>query len=229
MVGIVYGFSLAVDPRLHHGKGAFAIALCLHQLRQGKAAAYPQTNYMSELQARHQGRRERVNRKQRRDALVSRTDVAASAAPVAASAVVASVAPPTEAAFCRKREAAITKAVAGSASKRARVAPAMNWVQEAGDPEVAPACACVEDIAKCVVQQASKSAASVAAKREVQVVRSSVQVSVAAEAQPRDAGILLARQRDGAAIQKAHRLGYKLIHNPVEFVSVVGKRPRSSL
>ena len=105
----------------------------------------------------------------------------------------------------------------------------MNWVQEVGDPEVAPACACVEDIAKCVVQQASKSAASVAAKREVQVVRSSVQASVAAEAQSRDAGILLARQRDGAAIQKAHRLGFKLIHNPVELVSVVGERPRSSL
>ena len=148
---------------------------------------------------------------------------------MAASAVVASVAPPTEATFSRKREAAITKAVAGSASKRARVAPAMNWVQEAGDPEVAPAPACVADIAKRVVQQASKSAASVAAKREVHVVRSIAQASVAAEAQPLDAGILLARQMDGAAIQKAQRFGFKLIHDPVEFVSMVGNRPRSNL
>ena len=130
------------------------------------------TSYLSELQVWHarlyQGAREQtVNRKQRRDAGVSRILVA-SADPVAASAapVAASAAPVAEAAFGRKREAAIANAVASSPSKRAHVAPDMNWVQRAEDPDVAPAPTCVEDVAKRVVQQAGKSVASVLAKRE---------------------------------------------------------------
>ena len=84
--------------------------------------------------------------KQRRDAGVSRVPVPASVGPVAASAapVAASAAPMTEAAFGRKREAAIANAVASSPSKRACVAPDMNWVQQVDDPEMAPAPTCVE-------------------------------------------------------------------------------------
>ena len=82
-----------------------------------------QTSYLSQLQVWHERlypvvREVTASQKQRRDAGVPR--VAASAAPVAASA--ASL-PLTEAAFGRKREAAITIAVASSPRKRARVAP----------------------------------------------------------------------------------------------------------
>ena len=44
MVGLVHGFSLAIDLWLHQlrqGRGALAVVLWLHQLRQGKAAADP--------------------------------------------------------------------------------------------------------------------------------------------------------------------------------------------
>ena len=87
--------------------------------------------------------------------------MAASVAPVVASA-----APMTEAAFGRKRGAAIANAVTSSASKRARVAPDMTWVQQADDPEMTPAPMCVEGVAKRVEQQAGKTAAIVVAKRE---------------------------------------------------------------
>ena len=50
--------------------------------------------------------------------------------------------------------------------KRACVAPDMNWVQQADDPEMTPAPTCVEDVAKRVKQQAGKTTASVVAKRE---------------------------------------------------------------
>ena len=89
-----------------------------------------QTSYLSQLQVWHErlyrvARERAVKQKQRRDAGVSRVPVLASAGPVAASAapVVASAAPVTEAAFGRKREAAIANAVASSPSKRACLAP----------------------------------------------------------------------------------------------------------
>ena len=133
-----------------------------------------QTSYLSKLQVWHERlysvvRENPVKRKQRCDAGVSRVPVPASAGPVAASA-----APVTEAAFGRKREAAIASAVASSPSKGACVAPDMNWVQQADDPEMTPAPTCVEDVAKRVTQQAGKTTASVVAKREKQVVRSSI-------------------------------------------------------
>lgn len=185
-----------------------------------------QTSYLSQLQVWHErrypvSRETTVKRKQRRDAGVSRVPVPASVGPVAASA-----APVTEAAFGRKREAAIADAVASSPSKRACVAPDMNWVQQADDPEPAPTC--VEDVAKRVQQQAGKTTASVVAKREAKVVRSSIQVSLKSGAKQRPAGILLVLPTEQAAIRTARRLGFKLTHDPVEFVSLVGgKRPRT--
>ena len=124
-----------------------------------------QTSYLSRLQVWHErlypgARESTVKRKQRRDAGVPRVLAPASVGPV-----VASVAPVTEAAFGRKREAAIANAVASPASKRARVAPDMNWVQQADDPEMTPAPTCVEDVGKRVKQQAGKTTASVVAKR----------------------------------------------------------------
>ena len=129
-------------------------------------ASSPMPSYLKQLQVWHDrlypvARETTVKPKQRRDAGVSRVPVPASAGPVAASA-----APMSEAAFGRKREAAIANAVASSPSKRARVAPDMNWVQRPEDPEMTPAPTCVEDVAKRVRQQAGKTTASVVAKRE---------------------------------------------------------------
>ena len=159
-----------------------------------------QTSYLSQLQVWHErrypvARETTVKRKQRRDAGVSRVPGPASVGPVAASA-----APVTEAAFGRKREKAIADAVASSPSKRARVAPDMNWVRQADDPEPAPTC--VKDVAKRVQQQAGKTTASVVAKREKQVVRSSIQVPLTS-AKQRPAGILLVLPSEKAAIRTA--------------------------
>ena len=111
--------------------------------------------------------------------------------PALGGPVAASAAPVTEAAFGRKREAAIANAVASSQAKRTCVAPDMNWVQRADDPEMTPAPMCVEDVAKRVKQQAGKTTASVVATRETHVVRSSIPVSLKSGAKQRPAGILL--------------------------------------
>ena len=187
-----------------------------------------QTSYLSELQMWHEhlcpvARETTVKRKQRRDAGVSRVSGPASAGPVAASA-----APVTEAAFGRKREAAIANAVASSQAKRTCIAPNMNWVQRADDPEMTPAPTCVKDVAKRVKQQEGKTTASVVAKRETHVVRSSIQVSLKSGAKQRLAGILLVLPTEEAAIRKAHQLGFKLTHDPVKFVKLVGKQSRTS-
>ena len=180
---------------------------------------HKKTDYLAELQRWHQElhpvTRERgANRKQRRDAGVSRTQVAASAAPT------------TEAAFGRKREAAIADAVAASPRKRARMAQEMNWVQQDGDREVMATPKCVEAVAKRTQQQARKTAAKAAAKRENQVLRSCLQPALDAPA--RQAGILLALPKEGQACNLAKRLGFKLVQDPVEFVSQVGRQAKSS-
>ena len=60
------------------------------------------------------------------------------------------------------------------------------------------------------------------------MVRSSIQVSLKSGAKQRPAGILLVLPTEEAAIRKARRLGFKLTHDLVEFVSLVGKHPRTS-
>ena len=115
------------------------------------------TDYLAQLELWHGKlhpvtRERRAERKQRRDAGVPRTKVAASAAPI------------TEAAFGRKREAAIADAVAASPRKRARIAKEMNWVQQDGGHEVMAAPECVESVAKRTQPQARKTVAKAAAK-----------------------------------------------------------------
>ena len=183
-------------------------------------------DYLYQLQVWHErlypvARETAVKRKQRRDAGVSR--VAASAATVAESA-----AGVTEAAFGRKREAAIAIAVASSPRKRARIEPHMNWIRQVDDPEMTPAPTCVKDVAKRVKQQAGKTTASVGAKWEKQVVRSSIPASLKSGAPERPAGILLALPTELDAIRRARRLGFKVTHDPVEFVSLVGKQLTTS-
>ena len=60
------------------------------------------------------------------------------------------------------------------------------------------------------------------------MVRSSIQASLKSGAKHRPAGILLVLRKEEDAIRKARRLGFKLTHDPVDFVSLVGKRPRTS-
>ena len=180
------------------------------------------TDYLAELQLwhgeLHPVTRERgANGKQRRDAGVSRTPVAASAASA------------TEAAFGRKREAAIADAVSASPRKRARMAQEMNWVQQDGDREVMAAPKCVEAVAKRTQQQARKSVAKAAAKREDRVLRCCLQPALdQKDAPPRLAGILLALPKEERACRQASRLGFKLVQDPVEFVSQVGRQNMSS-
>ena len=143
--------------------------------------------------------------------------------------IAADEAPTTEAAFSRKREAAIAAAVSASPRKRARMAPEMNWVQQDGDREVMATSKCVEAVAKRTQQQARKTAAKAAAKREDQVVRSSLQPALdLKDVPPLPAGILLALPKDEQARRKASRLGFKLVQDPVEFVSEVGRQAISS-
>jgi hypothetical protein len=104
----------------------------------------------------------------------------------------------------------------------------MNWVQQDGDREVMAASKCVESVAKRTQQQARKTAAKAAAKREDLVLRSCLQPAIQTDAPPRLAGILLALPKEEQARRKASRLGFKLVQDPVEFVSEVGRQAISS-
>ena len=106
------------------------------------------------------------------------------------------------------------------------MAQEMNWVQQDGDREVMATPACVERVAKRTQQQKRKTAAKAAAKREKQVVRSCLQPALDAPA--RQAGILLALPKEDQACRQASRLGFKVVHDPVQFVSQVGRQALSS-
>ena len=137
-------------------------------------------------------------------------------------------APTTEAAFGRKREAAIADAVTAAPRKRARMAQEMTWVQQDGDREVMAAPKCIEAVAKRSQQQARKTAAKAGGKREDQVLRSCLRPAFdQKDAPPRLAGFLLALPKDTQACCEARRLGFKLVQDPVEFVSQVGKKAPS--
>ena len=100
------------------------------------------------------------------------------------------------------------------------MAQEMNWIQQDGDREVMAAPKCVEAVAKRTQQQARKSVASAAAKREDHVLRSCLQPAHdQKDGPPRLAGSLLALPTEERARRQASRLGFKLVQDPVEFVS----------
>ena len=104
-----------------------------------------------------------------------------------------------------------------------------DLVQQDGGCEVMAAPKCVEAVAKRTQQQARKSAASAAAKREDHVLRSCLQPALdLKDAPPRQAGILLALPKEEHARRQASRLGFKLVQDPVEFVPRVGRQAMSS-
>ena len=66
-------------------------------------------------------------------------------------------------------------------------------------------------------------------KREDHVLRSCLQPALdQKDAPPRLAGILLALPKEEQACRQASRLGFKLVQDPVEFVSQVGRQAMSS-
>ena len=185
-------------------------------------SAHKKTNYLAELQFWHQKlhpviRERHAAPKQRRDAGVPTSEVAASAAR-------------TEAAFGRKRAAAVTEVVSASPRKRARMAQEISWVRQDGDHEVKAAPKCIEAVAKRTQQQVRKSAATAAANRGDRVLRSCLQPALfdQKDAPARPAGILLALPKEEQACRKARSLGFKLVQDPVEFVSQVGRQARHS-
>jgi len=150
--------------------------------------------------------------------------------------------PETEAAFGRKREAAIADVVAASPSKRARMirdAPRglSRVAQEAAEESVQmPAAASASVVGQVAKRggaakerhlRGAEAAAKARAKREKKVVQSSTQPR-----QGRDAdllapalkpGIMLVRLQDGAARRKAQQLRFQLTGDPLDFVAQVAQ------
>ena len=107
------------------------------------------------------------------------------------------------------------------------MAQEMNWAQQDGDRQVMAAPKCVEAVAKRTQQQARKTVARAAAKREDRVLRLQPALDQK-DALPRLAGILLALPKETQACRQASRLGFKLVQDPVEFVSWVARQAMSS-
>ena len=171
--------------------------------------------------------------KQRRDAGVPR---------VAAAMLTT---PNTEAAFGRKREAAIAEVVAESPSKRAhridQARPGLAMIAREAAEAIAihPAAASaivIERVAKRAVpirerdMRGALAAAKGRAKREQTTVQSSTanrrNADRAAGSAPTP-GIMLVRLSDAEAVQKARRLRFRLTSDPVDFVAQVASAPGS--
>ena len=199
-------------------------------------------NYISQLLKLHEtlyGRqKQRVNRDERRDAGVKKELVSGR------------LGPETEAAFGRKREAAVAVVAAACQDKRARMlcnAPLglSRVAQEAAAESAAnPAAASASTVARVAKRavpvkdqnlRGAEAAAKARAKREEKVVQSSTrarQESAGRDAEDlapaRKAGIMLVRFQDVEARLKAQRLRFTVTSDPVDFVAKVARVPASS-
>ena len=150
--------------------------------------------------------------------------------------------PETEAAFGRKRVAAISDVMAASPAKRQRMLESASpglaaVVRETKGPGVTASEPVVARVAKRDKAfkeghlRGSAAAAKARAKREKKVVKS------AAQPQGRDKDLLepevlgpgwmLVREQDVKARRKAVMWRFRLTHNPVHFAKEVAKTPRS--
>ena len=181
--------------------------------------------------------KQRVNREERRDAGVKKELVSGR------------LGPETEAAFGRKREAAVADVAAASQDKRARMlcnAPLglLRVAQEAAAESAAnPAAASASTVARVAKRavpvkdqnlRGAEAAAKARAKREEKVVQSSTrarQESAGRDAEDlapaRKAGIMLVRFQDVEARLKAQRLRFTVTSDPVDFVAQVARVPAS--
>ena len=146
--------------------------------------------------------------------------------------------PETEAAFGRKRAAAIASVVSAPPSKRARMisnAPlglsqvAREAAQESAQNPAAVSAAFVAKVAKLSLRGAV-TAAKARAKREKTVVQSSTQPRQSREEDlgpARRPGIMLVRLTDEEALRKAQKLRFQVTSDPVDFVAKVARVPAS--
>ena len=176
----------------------------------------------------------RIRRVERRDAGASREPASGR------------LGPETEAAFGRKREAAIADAAAASLSKRARMirnAPLglSRVAQEAAEESVQnPAAASAAVVAKVAKRhgaakernlRGAEAAAKARAQREQKVAQSSTQTRQGRDehlAPARKPGIMLVRLQDGEARRKAQQLRFQLTSDPLDFVAKVALVPAST-
>ena len=182
----------------------------------------------------HGSGRPRFRRAERRDAGVPRGPVTGRPGPQ------------TEAAFGRKRAAAIAAVTAASPSKRARMisnAPLglAQVAQEAAEESVQnPAAASAGVLSKIAKREGpakirhlrgAAAAAKARAKRDKKVEQSSTQPrrgrDVYLTPPPRKPGIMLVRLQDTEARGKAQQLRFNLTSDPLDFVAKVIKVPPS--
>ena len=177
------------------------------------------------------GKRRRLT--QRRDAGVPRTAASASTGPT------------TEAAFGRKRAAAIAEVVAESPSKRARridEAPpglasiARETAEEIAQRPTAASAVVIEKVAQRAAPMKERflrgavAAAKGRAKRERTVVRSNAPTRrgcidrAGSSLRP---GVMLVRLSDQKAVRKAQSLRFHITSDPVDFAKQVADIPRS--
>ena len=149
----------------------------------------------------------------------------------------------TEAAFGRKRAAAIDAIVAASPSKRRRIladgapvlaALARETAQGRGEDRVIAAATVSAAVAKREGKArerylgGAKAAAKARSAREKKVLRSPTPGPAGRDADlataPPRSGIMLVRMRDQEARRKARRLSLKLVRDPLEFLGRLGKQ-----
>lgn len=218
--------------------------LALHaSILEGGAAA--KKNYCSQILALHErlhGPKKQLHQPSRAGPRAERRDAGMRHASVSGRP-----GPETEAAFGRKREAAVAGAVAASPSKRARMvshAPsglaqiAREVSASAVEHPVTASASAVERAAKRGDREKDRFlrgaavAAKARAKREERVVRSRAQPlegrdveDLAPACRP---GLMLARLGDAGARRKGQQMKFKLTSDPVEFVTRAARVPASS-
>lgn len=190
-----------------------------------------QNNYLQQVLKLHQDLHgngpARTRRAERRDAGVARVPASGKRGP------------DTEAAFGRKREAAIADAVAASPRKRKRMIDnasngmacvAQEAAEEALRNPAAASAAVVSQVAKRDGPmkerhlRGAEAAAKARAKRETKVLQASTKPRGVEAASALMPGILLVRMQDKEARRKAQRMRFHLTSDPVEFVTKVGKQ-----
>ena len=148
----------------------------------------------------------------------------------------------TEVDFGRKRAAAVDAMVAASPNKRARLLAEANpataaLAQEAAQASAAdpvrPAATVVAAVAKREAKfrerhlAGAKAAAKARSAQEKKVLRSATPGHVGRDAYlapARTPGLMLVRRVEKAAITKAHRLHFQLVHDPVDFLNRLAKQ-----
>jgi len=151
----------------------------------------------------------------------------------------------TEAAFGRKRAAAVDAIVAASPSKRRRIlaegapvlaALALETTQGTGDDEVNAAATVVDSVAKREAKArerylgGAKAAAAARNAREKKVFSSSTPGPVDRDADlatARAPGLMLVRLGSEDARRKAQRLRFNIVNDPVDFFACMAKQSRS--